>query len=251
MRIACNFGLIAVSSTSLLHRSSPLWAGISLTVVFAVLARLLKGVTWPGAVAGGIVCFLLYTSAGLGGFALLVCVFLWAWITTRLGYPQKLRLGTAEKREGRTASQVLANLGVAAVCAALFILYRREMLSLAMVAALSEAAADTVSSEFGQAQSRQARLITTWEIVPAGTDGGITLTGTLAGITAAVVVSLVGRLSALISWKWMAISVISAVLGMTADSFLGAWLEGRRWFNNDAVNFSGTLVAAAIASLIA
>ena len=46
---------------------------------------------------------------------------------------------------------------------------------LAMAAALSEAAADTVSSELGQALGRTPRLITTWRPVPAGTDGGVSL----------------------------------------------------------------------------
>jgi uncharacterized protein (TIGR00297 family) len=230
---------------------SPLWVAIVITLGFAALARLLRGVSTSGAVAGAVVCFLLYTSAGPGAFATLVCVFMLAWITTRLGYQQKLRLGTAERREGRTASQVLANLGVAVGCAALYARYRNGVFLLAIAAGLAEAAADTVSSEFGQANSRQARLITTWEVVPAGTDGGITLAGTLAGIAAAVLVSSVGALTALIPWRWVGISVAAAVIGMIADSFIGAWLERRHWLNNDAVNLVGTLIAAVIASRLA
>jgi uncharacterized protein (TIGR00297 family) len=229
----------------------PLWIAIIVTIGFAALARLVRGVSTSGAVAGAIVCFLLYTSAGPGAFATLVCVFMLAWITTRLGYQQKLRLGTAERREGRTASQVLANLGVATACAALYARHRNGVFLLAIAAALAEAAADTVSSELGQANSRQARLITTWEVVPAGTDGGITLAGTLAGIAAAVLVSSVGALTALISWRWVGISVAAAVIGMIADSFIGAWLERRHWLNNDAVNLVGTLIAAVIASRLA
>jgi len=34
------------------------------------------------------------------------------------------------------------------------------------------------------------------------------------------------------------------MLGMIADSFLGAWLETPGLVNNDLVNFLGTLVAA-------
>ena len=49
-----------------------------------------------------------------------------------------------------------------------------------------------MSSECGQALRREARLITTFERVPAGTDGGVTLGGTAAGAVAAGLVSLVG-----------------------------------------------------------
>jgi uncharacterized protein (TIGR00297 family) len=191
----------------------------------------------------------LYVSAGPGAFAALVSVFVLAWITTRLGYQRKQALGTAEKRDGRTASQVLANLATAAIAATLYAATSNAVCLLAMVATLSEAAADTVSSELGQASSDHARLITTWEKVPAGTDGGVTLAGTLAGIAGAAVVSLVSVAVGTLPWKWLAPATLSAVVGMLADSYLGATLERSRLLNNDSVNFLSTVVAAAIALL--
>jgi len=229
-----------------------LWIAGAVTLAFSALARWIRGVSPSGAIAGAIVCFLLYAGAGPGAFAGLVSVFALAWITTRLGYQRKQRLGTAEKQDGRTASQVLANRGVAASCAALYAASQgKAIFLLATAAALSEAAADTVSSELGQASSEKARLITTWEQVPAGTDGGVSLIGTLAGIAAATLVSLVCVLTGLLAWKWLGTSVAAAVLGMVADSYLGAWLERRQLLNNDSVNFLSTLVAAGAASLLA
>lgn len=228
-----------------------LWTSALVTAAFTVLARLVRGVTLTGAVAGTAVCFLIYASAGPGGFLALVSVFILAWITTRWGYQRKQSLGTAEKRDGRTASQVLANLGVAALCALLHVISGgRALYLLAMTAALSEAAADTVSSEVGQASSEKPHLITTWELVPVGTDGGISPVGTLAGIAAAAVVSLVCVVTRLLTWRWLGVSITAAVAGMIFDSYLGAWLERRHRLNNDAVNFLGTLSAAAIALLL-
>lgn len=214
---------------------------------FALLARLIRGVSRSGAIAGAIVCFLLYAIAGPGAFAALVSVFILAWSTTRLGYQQKQKLGTAEKREGRTATQVFANVGVAAICAVLSAILHKPAFLLAVAAALSEAAADTVSSEFGQARSEQARLITTWDIVPAGTDGGITLTGTIAGAAAAAIVTLVCVLTALIPRNWFGLSILAGVAGMLFDSLLGAIFERRHFLNNDSVNFLSTLFAAGFA----
>ena len=229
-----------------------LWIAGAVTVAFSVLARWIRGVSPSGALAGGVVCFLLYAGAGLGAFAALVSVFALAWITTRVGYQRKQKLGTAEKQDGRTVSQVLANLGVAASCATLYAAsHGKAILLLATAAALSEAAADTVSSELGQASSENARLITTWEQVPAGTDGGVSLVGTIAGVAAAALVSLVCVLTGLLPWKWLGTSVAAAVLGMVADSYLGAWLERRHLLNNDSVNFLSTLIAAGAASLFA
>src|SRR5204863_7334565 len=95
------------------------------------------------------------------------------------------------KRGGRTASQVLANLAVGAVCAVAFALNGHAIFLLGCVSALAEAAADTVSSEYGQAVSHNPRLITTWNIVPPGTDGAVRLPGTFAGMIAATIVSLI------------------------------------------------------------
>lgn len=223
----------------------------AVTVAFTTLARRMRGVTTSGAFAGAVVCFLIYMGAGPGGFLALVSVFALTWITTRWGYPQKQNLGTAEKREGRRASQVLANLGVAAVCALLNALRGGHAIYLlAMAAALSEAAADTVSSEVGQASSEKSRLITTWEWVPAGTDGGVSAAGTLAGIAAAIVVSVVCAVARLLPWRWTVIAVTAAVAGTVADSYMGAWLERRGLLNNDSVNFLSTLVAVGVAWLL-
>lgn len=230
---------------------SGFWAAALVTLAFAVLARWLRGVNFSGSVAGAVVCFVLYAAAGPGAFAALVSVFVLTWIATRFGYRRKQKLGTAESREGRTATQVLANLATAAAFAGASALTGKAVFLLAAAAALSEAAADTVSSELGQAHSESARLVTTWEVVPAGTDGGVSATGTLAGVVAAAIVSGVCLLAGLVPLKWAGFSLIAGVIGMVADSYLGALCERRNLLNNDGVNFFSTLVAAGVALLLA
>jgi uncharacterized protein (TIGR00297 family) len=230
------------------------WAiGGLLTLLFSGFARWVHGVTTAGALVGAVVCFVLYLGGGPGAFAALITVFALAWITTRLGYSRKQKLGVAERREGRSASQVLANLGVATICAAIFIFIfgQGKIILLAMSAALSEAAADTVSSEIGQAVGETPRLITNWKSVPAGTNGAVSLMGTFAGIAAAGIVSVVCLLGGLLPQRWLAVSIGAAILGMVVDSFLGACLERRNLLNNDSVNFLGTLAAAVGSSLFA
>jgi uncharacterized protein (TIGR00297 family) len=230
----------------------PLWTAGVVTVIFTALGRWVRGVSFSGAIAGAAVCFLLYAGAGPGAFVALVSVFALTWLSTRFGYRRKEKLGTAERLDGRTALQVLANLAVAAICAALSAFTAEKAVCLlAVSAALSEAAADTVSSELGQARNEKARLITTWQEVPAGTNGGVSWAGTLAGIVAATAVSWVCVLAGLVPIKWLGISIAAAIAGMVADSFLGALLERRAFLNNDAVNFLGTLIAASTAFLLA
>ena len=62
----------------------------------------------------------------------------------------------------------------------------------ACLAAMAEAAADTVSSEIGQVFGGRPRMITTLKPVDPGIDGGITLAGSSTGIAAAAIVAALG-----------------------------------------------------------
>ena len=226
--------------------SAKLWIPALISLIFAVFGRAVRGVTTGGAVAGAAVCFALIIAAGLQGFVALLTVFVLTWAATRFGFARKQSLGTAEPRSGRNAAQVIANLGVAAICSLLYALVRPDpRLTIALFAALAEAAADTVSSEIGQAVGGTPRLITTWKPVPAGTDGAITFAGTAAGIVAAIAVSLTG----VAGWRSTVICAAAGVAGMMADSLLGATVERRSLVGNNAVNFSATAIAALLAFL--
>jgi uncharacterized protein (TIGR00297 family) len=232
---------------------SPLrWAvAAAITLVFAVMARVLRGVNLSGALAGGVACFRLLVFAGPGSFAALGALFLMTWLSTRLGYRTKHQLGVAERREGRNGWQISANLGVAALSAVAFGITGNGAWLTATTAALAEAATDTVASEIGQVRSQTALLITTWEAVPAGTDGGITLAGTLSGVAAGMTIAAIATFGAMVPHAWFWITAAAGILGMLVDSLLGATLQRRGCMNNEAVNLCGTLTAAALAYAIA
>jgi uncharacterized protein (TIGR00297 family) len=222
----------------------------AVTLGFAVLARALRGVNRSGALAGGLACFLLFAGAGPTAFATLAALFVMTWISTRLGYRRKLALGLAEHREGRNAWQILANLAVAAASSVVFSATGNRVWLVAALAALAEAATDTVASEIGQYRRTDARLITTWERVPAGTDGGITIPGSIAGLAAGLVIAAVATVGGILLQAQLWIPVTAGFAGMLIDSVLGATLQRRGWISNQAVNFFGTLAAAALAYVV-
>jgi uncharacterized protein (TIGR00297 family) len=217
------------------------------TLGFALLARALRGVNRSGAVAGGFACFLLLAGAGPTAFAALAALFLMTWVATRVGHRRKLALGLAEPREGRNAWQVLANLAVAALGSAVFSGTGNRIWLVAVLGAMAEAATDTVASEIGQFRSLGARMITTWKTVPAGTDGGITIHGSIAGMAAGLGIAAVAAAGGMIAVSELWIPVTAGFAGMLIDSLLGATLQRRRWLSNQAVNFFATLAAAALA----
>jgi uncharacterized protein (TIGR00297 family) len=242
-------------SSFLVYRwaSSPKLLAVAalVTVAFAVLARVLRGANRSGAVAGGLACFLLFAAAGPAAFAALVVLFLMTWGTTRLGYQRKLALGLAERKEGRTAWQILANLAAAAFGSVSYGATGNRVWLVVTLAALAEAATDTVASEVGQYRGACARLITTWGQVPAGTDGGITMVGSAAGLAAGSVMAAIGSVGGMISPAQIWIPIAAGFAGMLSDSMLGATLQRRGWISNQGVNFVGTFAAVALAYVIA
>jgi uncharacterized protein (TIGR00297 family) len=220
------------------------------TVAFAMLARALRGANRFGAVAGGFACFLLFAGVGPAAFAALAALFAMTWATTRLGYQRKLALGLAERKEGRTAWQILANLTAAALSSTAYGATGNRAWLVATLAALAEAATDTVASEIGQYRGSRARMITTWKQVPAGTDGGITIVGSIAGLAAGLVIAIIGSVGWMISPAQIWIPVAAGFAGMLIDSVLGATLQRRGWISNQGVNLVATLAAAAMAYVI-
>jgi uncharacterized protein (TIGR00297 family) len=252
------------------------WATESAAVVVWVtgLSALLGLITWrlraatPAAAAAGalITASLMFSTAEFPyepwHTALIptLAVSTLAFAATRIERSRKERLGTAEARRGRSASQVAANLGMAALVASdpvnVWLLDSRWLprpahagaLLLAMpLAALAEAAADTVSSEIGQVLGGRPRMITTLRAVEPGTDGAVSVAGTLAGLVAAAIVAGAGSWAMRGDWTLFKLSCAGAVFGLLFDSLLGATMERKGWLNNDAVNFLSTASAAGFA----
>jgi uncharacterized protein (TIGR00297 family) len=239
--------------------------GLSLLLGLVVLK--LRAATLAGAASGAAITASLMFSTTLIPYqpwrtALIpvLAVSLLAYVATRLGRVQKERLGTAEKRQGRAASQVTANLGVAALASNglvqslltdthRFVGVTQAPMPLFAVtlAALAEAAADTVSSEIGQVLSSRPRMITTMRQVDPGADGAISLAGTLAGMAAAGIVAALGTFAMRGDSPMFWISCAGGVFGLFFDSLLGATLERLGWVSNDLVNFLSTASASAFA----
>ena len=242
---------------------------LGLSAVLGLVAYKARSAT-PGAAAAGaaITASLMFATVGFPylpwktALVPVLVLLLLTSLATRAGRRHKENLGTAESRHGRKASQVAANLGMAAIVSNSLVQSwliehgwvhhgaAHPIVFALGLAALAEAAADTISSEIGQVLSGHPRMITTFRRAEPGTDGAISMGGTAAGVIAAGAVAAAGSWALDGGTILFAVSWMAAVFGLFFDSLLGATAELRGWVNNDAVNFLSTASAAGVALVL-
>ncbi|MFN7941908.1 MAG: DUF92 domain-containing protein [Thermoanaerobaculia bacterium] len=223
--------------------------GLATNVALALAAYAAKGVGRAGAVVGTLLGTTIWAFAGWRGFLALFAFFVLGTAATRMGYAAKARAGIAQEKGGRRGpGNALSKTSVPALAAIFFATTDRPVLyALALVSAFATAASDTVSSEIGKAFGRRTFLITTLRPVPRGTDGAVSLEGTLAGIAASLVLGALGAVTKLyppIGIAWVA---LAALVATTLESWIGATLEKRGLVDNEAVNFLNSLAGAGVA----
>ncbi|MFC6835047.1 DUF92 domain-containing protein [Halomarina ordinaria] len=229
--------------------------GLAVTVALGYLSYALETASITGMLAGVFLAFLTVMLGGFGWLAVLVSFFGIGGLSTKFRYEQKRERGLAEGNDGaRGSGNVLANSAVAlaAVLGAAtssVIGLPESVFFFAFAGAVAAAMGDTLSSEVGGLYGPP-RLITTLERVPPGTDGGVTWQGVVAGLAGTAVVAGIAALFFDLGVVAALVVVVAGFVGMTADSVLGATVEGGV-VGNQGVNFLATLVAAVVAGACA
>ncbi|MFT3824367.1 MAG: DUF92 domain-containing protein [Chitinophagaceae bacterium] len=212
----------------------------------------LRKLTIPAAVTGGVCGFVIYSGTGYKGLGMLVTFFVLGTIATAWRKDEKRGLVAGDVNPSRRkAGQVMANAGVAGILALLAVFdgLHADLYLLMVAASFASATADTLSSELGMVYGRNFYNIITWKRERKGLDGVVSLEGTLTGIAGAAVIGLL-YVWPVIANRELLFVIIAGAIGNLADSVLGAVWERKQYINNDIVNFLNTLIAALIALLL-
>lgn len=237
---------------------NPWLMAIFLNTFFLTLVAIApkKLLTLSGIINAWILGVLIWGSLGWQGYLIVGFYFLVGSGVTRIKIKQKEAEGIAEKRSGaRGAENVWGSALIAAFCALGILIFKdsyiQSLLMLGYIANFSTKLSDTTASEIGKAYGKSTFLITTLKPVPRGTEGAVSLEGTLAGIFASLIISLLGFAVNLINFQGVIISVIAAFVATTMESLIGATLQAKiTWLSNELVNIINTLIGAICAIIL-
>ena len=231
---------------------------LAIHTALAIAGWLLRTVDLSGFLGGWALGAIILLGAGWPLYIALLTFFVIGTLTTKIGFRNKQGRGLEQERGGRRGfSHAFANVGVAAICAIAVSRATRadthiELIPLFMgIASLATAAADTTASEVGKLIGRRAFLPLSFRRVETGTEGAVSLEGTLAGIVAGAIVAMVGTTMTSLVWpvpyrtRVIVLVTVCAFVGSYLESIAGSW--NRRAGSpvpNGVLNFFNTAAGA-------
>ena len=228
---------------------------IALNTVLGAIALLLprKVLTTAGIWHAWGLGIIVWGCLGWQGYLVILSYLIVGSGVTRIGKDIKEAKGIAEKRDGaRGPENLWGSAATGAICAIGYAIAPHPLWLIGYVASLSTKLADTTASEIGKAYGKSTFLITTLKPVPAGTEGAVSLEGTIAGIFGSMIIAVIGLAVNLLSSPWDLLwCAIAAFIATNIESLIGATFQEKYdWLTNEVVNGINTAIGAAIAILI-
>lgn len=248
---------------STVYSLNPWLVAVALNTVLLAIAYFApkKLLTPAGLLHAWALGVIIWGTLGWRGYAVVMFYFLVGSAVTRIGMAEKEAAGIAEKRSGaRGPENVWGSALTGTLCALGTLLPLSvpssiplvSLLLLGYVASFSTKLSDTSASEVGKVYGKRTFLITTLQPVERGTEGAVSLEGTLAGIVASALIALVAWGVGMINFTGVILCVIAAFIATNLESVIGATLQSKfDWLTNEVVNIINTLIGAGVAILLA
>lgn len=195
-----------------------------LAILFGITAFLLSWLTYDGSLSAGLFGTIAY---GIGHWQIAVIVlffFISASLVSKDIAATEDNFSVKFRRDGR---QVWSNGFWLCLWILIWFITDAQIFITAAVASIATATADTWATELGNKGKSKTYLVTNFNKVSAGTDGGISLRGSLAALTGATLIAGIFWISYIeISITIFLMITIAGFLGCFIDSYLGAKLQG-------------------------
>ena len=223
------------------------WVYVILLFILGFITYRRKSLDLFGSAVMVIMGIIIIFSAGANWLLLIILFLVMSLVATKYSKKYKMSLGEFEGR--RTSKNVISN-GVVACFMAAFGGYYLPFVG-GFIGAIATATADTLASEIGVLDAHP-RLITTFQKVDPGTNGAVSVLGTVSGMAGAAIIGIAAYLFGIIANPLGAIlvSIISGTIGCFMDSVLGALFENNGFLTNEHVNLIATIVGAIVGILL-
>ena len=218
-----------------------IWEYVILLVIIGLITYKRKALDLLGSIFMIVMGVIIIFAAGVNWLLLIFLFLILGVAFTRYKHDYKKEIGVYEGT--RTIKNVVSN-GIVAFVMAAFGNYA------GFIGSIATATADTMASEVGVATTP--RLITNFKKVPPGTDGGVSILGTFAGIIGAGLIGLAAYILGIYPdlVRTMEIALVAGTFGCFVDSILGAVLEIKGYLSNEHVNLLATLAGALLGNIM-
>ncbi|MDO8871097.1 MAG: TIGR00297 family protein [Methanobacteriaceae archaeon] len=215
------------------------WGYVILCSIMGLVTYFRGALDFWGSLFMVIMGLIIILAAGFNWLLLILIFLILGLVSTKYKHQYKKELGVYEGT--RSAKNVISN-GIVPFVMAAFGYY--DGFVGGFIGSIATATADTMASEVGVTQTP--RLVTTLKKVAPGTDGGVSVLGTVAGILGAGLIGIFAYLLGILPdpFVCLKISIIAGTVGCFMDSFLGAIFERRNYITNEHVNLLATLTGA-------
>ncbi len=245
--------------------------GFILAFILAVISISLKFLTFDGSVVMFLVGVLIFSIGGVKWGFPIITFFITSSILTKLVKGKSV----VKSGEARDSIQVLANGGLPALFVLLNYLTPWKYWYVLYIVSLAVVNSDTWSTEIGTLSKFMPRSIINWKELPKGSSGAVSICGSLGGFIGSFLIASFLLIYGF-NFKLFFIAGFAGFLGNIIDSLLGAtvevqylcrncggifdidthcgekleYLRGIKWFGNNMVNFTASLLGSIIAALI-
>lgn len=227
--------------------------GALCALLVSVAAYRKQSLSKSGMAAAFVMGTVYYGAGDIFWFGILLLFFVTSSLFSKLRGDRKRELEKSYAKSGRRdAVQVFANGGLGMLACIGHAIWPHEAWSYLFIGFMAGATADTWATEWGGLSKRPPRSVLTWKRLPAGTSGGVSWLGSLAGLAGAVMIGgaawvfylwgqgaglndlfeqVLGVVQfnrsneTLLFWKWIMVGGISGFAGAFIDSLLGASLQ--------------------------
>jgi len=224
--------------------------GLVVSAPLAIVAWKSGNITPGGALTGVVFASVIYAGFYLTGLAVLAIALALTLVSSRAGRARKAARAAEAHGERRGAGNIIANCLVGTLGATLELFsfdWGLELTAAWFVAGIAAGASDTVASEVGKAWGSVPRSFPTWHVVPPGTPGAVSVTGTIAGVLAAAVMVVPAGAMWLVPWTFVLPIVLACTCAAFVESALATLFEPDGVLDNNTLNFLNTATAAALA----